>query len=99
MIDVIMKFLRIGSLNCEKPAIIDNNGVIRDLSSIINDLDPQTLNLDTIGKLDINKIHRGSSKNLLMENGENYNITNNDKIVAFSIRQSIIDHVSLIIFS
>ena len=50
-----MKFLRIGSLNQEKPAIIDKVGVIRDLSSIISDFNPNTVNQNTIEK--INKIN------------------------------------------
>ena len=43
-----MKFLRVGSLNEEKPSIIDKNGIIRDLSSIIKDFNPTTINSDTI---------------------------------------------------
>ena len=43
-----MKLLRVGNLNKEKPAIIDKNGIIRDLSSIIKDLNPTTINNNTI---------------------------------------------------
>ena len=43
-----MKFLRVGSLNEEKPSIIDKDGAIRDLSSIIEDLNPTTINKNTI---------------------------------------------------
>ena len=46
-----MKFLRIGQLNQEKPAIIDNNNKLRDLSSIIEDLDPKTINFDTLNEI------------------------------------------------
>ena len=46
-----MKFLRIGSLNQEKPAIIDKNDVIRDLSSIILDFNSKTINNNTIEKI------------------------------------------------
>ena len=46
-----MKFLRVGSLNHEKPAIIDDNEIIRDLSSIIKDLNPVTINQNTIEKI------------------------------------------------
>ena len=46
-----MKFLRVGSLNQEKPAIIDKDGVIRDLSSVISDLNPSTVNQNTIEKI------------------------------------------------
>ena len=43
-----MKLCRIGSVGEEKPAIIDSENNYRDLSSIINDLNPNTLNFDTI---------------------------------------------------
>jgi len=43
-----MKLLRVGNINHEKPAIIDKNGIIRDLSTIINDLDPKSINQKTI---------------------------------------------------
>ena len=46
-----MKFLRIGSLNQEKPAIMDKDGVVRDLSSVISDLNPTTINQNTIEKI------------------------------------------------
>ena len=49
-----MKFLRVGSINQEKPAIIDNNGSIRDISSLIQDLNNKTINDDLIES--INKI-------------------------------------------
>ena len=44
----IMKFLRIGSLNQEKPAIIDKDSFVRDLSSVISDLNQLTINQKTI---------------------------------------------------
>ena len=53
-----MKFLRVGNLNEEKPAIIDKNGVIRNLSSIISDLDSNTINqnlIETVNKKDLSK--------------------------------------------
>ena len=46
-----MKFLRIGSLNREKPAIIDKNAIIRDLSSVVSDLNSNTINQNTIEKI------------------------------------------------
>ena len=46
-----MKLLRIGLKGKEKPALIDNNGKIRDISSHIKDLDPENLNFETINKL------------------------------------------------
>ena len=47
----VMKFLRVGSLNQEKPAIIDENDVIRDLSSVIIDFNSKTINDDTVEKI------------------------------------------------
>ena len=46
-----MKFLRVGIKGKEKPAILDKNGKIRDLSSQIKDLTPDTLNFETILKI------------------------------------------------
>jgi 2-keto-4-pentenoate hydratase/2-oxohepta-3-ene-1,7-dioic acid hydratase in catechol pathway len=46
-----MKLLRVGSLGQEKPAALDKNGKIRDLSQHIKDLDHSTLNFETLAKL------------------------------------------------
>ena len=46
-----MKLLRVGTKGNEKPAILDKNGKIRDLSSEIKDLNPDNLNFGTISKL------------------------------------------------
>ena len=46
-----MKLLRVGTLNKEKPAIIDKSGLVRDLSSIIDDLNPKYINQNTIEKI------------------------------------------------
>ena len=46
-----MKLIRIGNEGFEKPALIDNENKYRDLSSIIKDLDPDTLNFQTIDKI------------------------------------------------
>ena len=46
-----MKLLRLGETGKEKPALIDEGGNYRDLSSIINDFNPDTLNFDTIEKI------------------------------------------------
>ena len=46
-----MKLLRCGNKNKEKPATLDNNGKIRDLSSKISDFNPETLNFETLIKL------------------------------------------------
>ena len=46
-----MKLLRLGDVDKEKPAIIDKEGNYRDLSSIINDFNPDNLNFKTIDKI------------------------------------------------
>ena len=46
-----MKLLRVGQKEKEKPAALDKNGKIRDLSSNIKDLNPKNLNFETISKL------------------------------------------------
>ncbi len=53
-----MKLLRVGNLGAEKPALLDNN-IIRDLSSVIKDIDQTTIGdnlINTIKKLDISKL-------------------------------------------
>ena len=45
-----MKFLRVGKKGNEKPAILDKNGKIRDISSQVKDLNPDYLNFETISK-------------------------------------------------
>ena len=46
-----MKLCRIGELDKEKPAIIDKDGSYKDLSSVISDLNPESLNFETIEKI------------------------------------------------
>ena len=46
-----MKLLRLGDTGKEKPAIIDKDNNYRDLSSIVNDFNPDTLNFNTIEKI------------------------------------------------
>ena len=46
-----MKLLRVGQKGKEKPAALDKDGKIRDISSHIKDLNPHNLNFDTISKL------------------------------------------------
>ena len=60
-----MKLLRVGELDKEKPAIIDYNNNYRDLSSIIPDLNPDTLNFNTleeIKKINIKSLQTLDSK-------------------------------------
>ena len=54
-----MKLLRIGDVGSEKPALIDKENKYRDLSSIIKDFNPDTLNFETLEKIkttDITKL-------------------------------------------
>ena len=54
-----MKLLRVGPKGQEKPAIVDNQNNYRDLSSLIDDFKPETLNIDSIKKIknsDITKL-------------------------------------------
>ena len=54
-----MKFLRVGIPYNEKPAIIDDSGNIRDLSSIISDLDQNNINQETfdrVKEIDLNSL-------------------------------------------
>ena len=46
-----MKLLRVGNKGKEKPAVLDTNSKIRDLSSVIKDLTPDNLTHSTIEKL------------------------------------------------
>ena len=46
-----MKLLRVGEKNAEKVAILDKNQIIRDISDHIKDLNPSTLNENTLEKL------------------------------------------------
>ena len=54
-----MKFLRCGSKGKEKPAVLDKNNRIRDLSSYIPDLNPENINfkiLEKLKKTDLTKL-------------------------------------------
>ena len=46
-----MKLCRIGNVGKEKPAILDNENNIRDLSKVVSDFNPQNLNFETYYKL------------------------------------------------
>ena len=46
-----MKLIRIGNIGSEKPSIIDKQNNYRDLSSIIIDLNPDTLNFETLEQI------------------------------------------------
>ena len=46
-----MKLLRVGQKGKEKPAVLDKEGKIRDISTHVEDLNPHHLNFETISKL------------------------------------------------
>lgn len=46
-----MKFLRYGPLGQEKPGLLDADGTIRDLSAVIDDLDPGTISDATFARI------------------------------------------------
>ena len=46
-----MKLLRVGEKGKEKPAIIDDQNNFKDLSSVIEDFNPKTLNFETMSKI------------------------------------------------
>ena len=59
-----MKLLRVGDKGKEKPALLDKNDKIRDISSHIKDLNPDYLNFETLSKLknlDLTKLSEISS--------------------------------------
>ena len=56
-----MKLLRVGELGSEIVAALDSNNVIRDLSDHIKDLNPQTINEETLNKLKTSLRRRQSS--------------------------------------
>ena len=46
-----MKFLRVGELNKEIPAVLDKENKIRNLSKYVSDFNPKTLNFETFNKI------------------------------------------------
>ena len=85
-----MKLLRIGAKGKEKPAAIDKDGKIRDISSHINDLNPNNLNFDTISKIqsaDLSNLPELSSSERIGSC-----ITNPGKFVAIGLNYS--DHAA-----
>ena len=46
-----MKLLRYGIKGSEKPAVLDKNGKIRNISSCVSDFGPGNINLETLTKL------------------------------------------------
>jgi len=54
-----MKLVRFGEAGAEKPGIVDSDGIVRDLSAIIQDIDGSTLTpeqLDSLGKVNLSDL-------------------------------------------
>ena len=85
-----MKLLRCGSLNKEKPAVLDKNGKIRDISSHINDLNPQNISFTNLEKL--KKINLESLPEIPSSERIGSCIVNPGKFVAIGLNYS--DHAA-----
>ena len=85
-----MKLLRCGSLNKEKPAVLDKNGKIRDISSHINDLNPKSISFTNLEKL--KKINLESLPEIPSSERIGSCIVNPGKFVAIGLNYS--DHAA-----
>ena len=85
-----MKLLRCGNKNNEKPAVLDKNGIIRDLSSKISDFNPETLNFENLAKLQ--KIDLETLPEISNTTRIGSCITNPGKFIAIGLNYS--DHVA-----
>ena len=85
-----MKFLRCGPLNKEKPAVLDKNGKIRDISSHINDLNPKNISFANLEKL--KKINLESLPEIPSSERIGSCIVNPGKFVAIGLNYS--DHAA-----
>ena len=85
-----MKLLRIGNKGKEKPAILDNTGKIRDLSSIIKDLNPYYLNHTTINNIE--KINLNNLPEISKNERTGACIKNPGKFIAIGLNYS--DHAA-----
>ena len=85
-----MKLLRVGQKGSEKPAVLDKDGKIRDISSHVKDLNPDHLNFETISKLqnaDLSSLPELSASDRIGSC-----ITNPGKFVAIGLNYS--DHAA-----
>ena len=85
-----MKLLRCGSLNKEKPAVLDKNGKIRDISPHINDLNPKNISFTNLEKL--KKINLESLPEIPSSERIGSCIVNPGKFVAIGLNYS--DHAA-----
>ena len=85
-----MKLLRVGEKGKEKPAILDGDGKIRDISSHVSDLNPHNLNFETISK--IQSVDTSSLPELSSNQRVGSCITSPGKFVAIGLNYS--DHAA-----
>ena len=85
-----MKLLRVGQKGSEKPAVLDKDGKIRDISSHVKDLNPDHLNFETISKLQ--SVDLSSLAELPASDRIGSCITNPGKFVAIGLNYS--DHAA-----
>ena len=85
-----MKLLRVGNKGNEKPGILHIDGKIRDISSHINDLNPENLNFELISK--IQKIDLSKLPELSSNERVGSCITSPGKFVAIGLNYS--DHAA-----
>ena len=85
-----MKLLRVGQKGKEKPAVLDKNGKIRDISSHIKDLNPEHLNFETLSKL--NSLDLSSLPELSTSERIGSCITKPGKFIAIGLNYS--DHAA-----
>ncbi|MAJ66230.1 MAG: 2-hydroxyhepta-2,4-diene-1,7-dioate isomerase [Candidatus Pelagibacter sp.] len=85
-----MKLLRVGEKGKEKPAVLDKNGKIKDLSSYIKDLNPDSLNFETINK--INEINLESLPEISSSERIGSCISKPGKFIAIGLNYS--DHAA-----
>ena len=85
-----MKLLRVGEKGKEKPAILDGDGKIRDISSHVSDLNPHNLNFETISK--IQSVEISNLPEISSEHRVGSCITSPGKFVAIGLNYS--DHAA-----
>ncbi len=85
-----MKLLRVGEKGKEKPAILDGDGKIRDISSHVSDLNPHNLNFETISK--IQSVDTSSLPEISSDQRIGSCITSPGKFVAIGLNYS--DHAA-----
>mgnify|MGYP005744327713 FL=1 len=85
-----MKLLRVGEKGKEKPAILDGDGKIRDISSHVSDLNPHNLNFETISK--IQSIDTSNLPEISSDQRVGSCITSPGKFVAIGLNYS--DHAA-----